>query len=172
MYWHESIKLRLQEAGDAKADEPLAGIQTGDLTTLTYTADDALTTNFRNEVIEFKRIPYPFTPGEFEHYETKASHLRLSYRVHSTGAVGIQASCDGGSITPRFVFKLTRPDWGMPYNVSSVGLTPLHALVQMIQSDCPKAGVQSTDLLQVTFITKDTIFVTVGGRTRALSRVQ
>ncbi|KAF4725074.1 hypothetical protein FOZ62_030691, partial [Perkinsus olseni] len=146
MYWHESIKLRLQEAGDAKADEPLAGIQTGDLTTLTYTADDALTTNFRNEVIEFKRIPYPFTPGEFEHYETKASHLRLSYRVHSTGAVGIQASCDGGSITPRFVFKLTRPDWGMPYN--------------MIQSDCPKAGVQSTDLLQVTFITKDTIFVT------------
>ncbi|KAF4686405.1 hypothetical protein FOZ60_005327 [Perkinsus olseni] len=139
MSWYESIKLQLQEAGDAKADEPLAGIQTGDLTTLTYTSGDTLTTNFRNE---------------FEYYETKAPHLRLSYRVHSAGAVGIQASCDGGSITPRFVFKLTRPDWGMPYNVRSVGLTPPYALIQMVQSDCPKAGVQSTDLLQVTFITK------------------
>ncbi|KAF4657829.1 hypothetical protein FOZ61_004666 [Perkinsus olseni] len=172
MSWYESIKFQLQEAGDAKADEPLAGIQTGDLTTLTYTADDTLTTNFRNEVIEFKRVPYPLIPGEFEHYGTEDPHLRLSYRVYSTGAVGIQASCDGGSITPRFVFKLTRPDWGMPYNVRSVGLTPPYALTQMVQSDCPTAGVQSTDLLQVTFITKDTIFVTVGERTRALSRVQ
>ncbi|KAF4659538.1 hypothetical protein FOZ61_004667 [Perkinsus olseni] len=158
--------------GVAGADEPLAGIQTGDLTTLTYTADDTLITSFRKDTIEFKRVPYPFIPGEFEYYETKAPHLRLSYRVHSTGAVGIQALCDGGSITPRFVFKLTRPDWGMPYNVRSIGLTPPYALTQMVQSDCPTAGVQDTDLLQVTFITKDTIFVTVGGRTRALSRVQ
>ncbi|KAF4683462.1 hypothetical protein FOZ60_009051 [Perkinsus olseni] len=168
--WYGAITDQLQQLGVAKAHEPLAGIQSGDLTTLTYTSGDTFTSNFRNETIEFKRIPYGLIAGEFEYSEAEAPHLKLHYRIRSNGAVGIQASCDGGSITPRFLFKLTRRDIGMPYSVRSLGMTSLYPLIRMVRSDCPTAGVKYTDLSNVVFATQNTIYVRVGGVIRALTR--
>ncbi|KAF4711103.1 hypothetical protein FOZ63_026086 [Perkinsus olseni] len=93
---------------------PSAGIEAGDMTTLTYTSGDTFTTSFRGEKIEFMREANNFAAGSFEYVEPVAPHLKLSYWILWAGSVGIEVTCNGRS-TGRRHFKLVRRDQGVHY---------------------------------------------------------
>ncbi|KAF4720335.1 hypothetical protein FOZ62_027989 [Perkinsus olseni] len=165
-----NIAWQLKEAGVAKADEPLAGIQDGDLATLHYTTGDSFTTNFRNEEIEFVRVAHSLTPGVFEYAEPEAPHLKLRYQVRSDGVVGISAECDGVT-TPRLLFKLAPRDQGMQYTyyaVEPLGLGTLSHIRSKMKSACPNKNWKDSDLSQVVFATDKTMYVAVGRSSLAL----
>ncbi|KAF4714177.1 hypothetical protein FOZ62_030711, partial [Perkinsus olseni] len=107
-----TIAAHLKQAG--VADDRFAGIQTGDLTTLTYTSSDVFTTDFRNETIKFMRVAESFTPGVFEYAESVAFYFKLTYLIRDDGIVGIQASCNRRR-TSQVPFRLSRRDKGRPY---------------------------------------------------------
>ncbi|KAF4736413.1 hypothetical protein FOZ62_019523 [Perkinsus olseni] len=105
-------EAHFKEAG--VADDPYAGIQSGDLTTLTYTSGDTFTTDFRNETIEFMRVAESFTPGVFEYAEPVTPHFKLTYLIRDDGLIGIQASCNRRR-TSQLPFRLSRRDKGVQY---------------------------------------------------------
>ncbi|KAF4654907.1 hypothetical protein FOZ61_007965 [Perkinsus olseni] len=167
-----NIAWQLKEAGVAKADEPLAGIQDRDLATLHYTTGDSFTTNSRNEEIEFIRVAHSLTPGVFEYAEPEAPHLKLRYQVRSDGVVGISAEC-GGVRTPRLLFKLAPRDQGMQYTyyaVEPLGLGTLSHIRNKMQSACPNKNWKDFDLSQVVFATDKTMYVAVGRSSLALTK--
>ncbi|KAF4683970.1 hypothetical protein FOZ60_008380 [Perkinsus olseni] len=84
--WYTNIADSLYTAGhvDSKDGFPPAGIQPGDLVTITHTSGDTYTTNFRGETIELLRksrgLRY-YQSGLFEYEEPVAPHLKLSVYV-------------------------------------------------------------------------------------------
>ncbi|KAF4722402.1 hypothetical protein FOZ63_001863, partial [Perkinsus olseni] len=134
--WYTRIAESLYTAGhvDSINGFPPAGIQPGDLVTITQTSGDTYTTNFRDETIEFRRrsmdLQY-LKPGLFEYDEPVAPHLKLSVYVRydetrrdvARGSVGVLVACDGRP-TSRFHFRLVQDDNDKPYqryNVESAG---------------------------------------------------
>ncbi|KAF4670967.1 hypothetical protein FOL46_000533 [Perkinsus olseni] len=169
-----TIAAHLREADAARAHEPLAGIQTGDLTTLTYTSGDSFTTEFRNETIKFMRVAHSFTPGVFEYAESAAPYLKLTYLIRADGIVGIQASCNRRR-TSQVPFKLSRRDKGVQYlhyDLESAGRGTVDQLLYMVNIVCPRTYLLHDDLSRVVFATSDTIYVALGGSRLALTRTK
>ncbi|KAF4707182.1 hypothetical protein FOZ63_029043 [Perkinsus olseni] len=167
-----TIAAHLKQAG--VADEPLAGIQPDDLTTLTYTSNDVFTTEFRNETIEFMRVAESFTPGVFEYAESVAPYFKLTYLIRADGIVGIQASCNRRR-TSQVPFRLSRRDKGRPYlhyDLESAGRGTLDQLLYMVNIVCPRQCLRHGDLSPVVFATSDTIYVALGGSRLALTRTK
>ncbi|KAF4703945.1 hypothetical protein FOZ62_004009, partial [Perkinsus olseni] len=143
--WYANIADSLYTAGhvDSKDGFPPAGIQPGDLVTITQTSGDTYTTKFRGETIELlrkSRVLRFLEPGLFEYDEPVAPHLKLSVYVRydetrrgvELGSVGILVACDGRP-TSRFHFRLVE-DIDKPYqryNVESAGRGTFDQLIQM-----------------------------------------
>ncbi|KAF4711889.1 hypothetical protein FOZ63_030082 [Perkinsus olseni] len=172
--WYGSFAHQLRRADAARAHETLAGIQTGDLTTLTYTSGDTFTTEFRDETIEFMRVAESFTPGVFEYAESVAPYFKLTYLIRDDGIVGIQASCNRRR-TSQMPFRLSRRDKGRPYlyyELESAGRGTLDQLLYMVNIVCPRTYLLHDDLSHVVFATSDTIYVTLGGVRLSLTRTK
>ncbi|KAF4723531.1 hypothetical protein FOZ63_004783 [Perkinsus olseni] len=172
--WYGSFAHQLRRADAERAHEPLAGIQTGDLTTLTYTSGDSFTTEFRNETIEFMRVAHSFTPGVFGYAESVAPYFKLTYLIRADGIVGIQASCNRRR-TSQVPFHLSRRDKGRPYlyyELESAGRGTLDQLLDMVNIVCPRTYLLHDDLSQVVFATSNTIYVTLGGARMILTRTK
>ncbi|KAF4683534.1 hypothetical protein FOZ60_009011 [Perkinsus olseni] len=172
--WYGSFAHQLRRADAARAHETLAGIQTGDLTTLTYTSGDTFTIEFRDETIEFMRVAESFTPGVFEYAESVAPYFKLTYLIRDDGIVGIQASCNRRR-TSQMPFRLSRRDKGRPYlyyELESAGRGTLDQLLYMVNIVCPRTYLLHDDLSHVVFATSDTIYVTLGGVRLSLTRTK
>ncbi|KAF4681717.1 hypothetical protein FOZ60_011682 [Perkinsus olseni] len=121
--WYTKIAGILYTTGHADSSSlwtsPPAGIQPGDLVTITQVSGDACTTSFRGKTIEFMRrsgtLEY-LRSGLYEFEEPVAPRLKLSVyvrrdrgrRSQARVSVGILVACDGRP-TSRFLFKLV-PD--------------------------------------------------------------
>ncbi|KAF4724240.1 hypothetical protein FOZ62_026374 [Perkinsus olseni] len=174
-HWYKDVGTCLALAGQVMPDDryPPAGIEAGDMTTLTYTSGDTFTTSFRGEKIEFMREAHNFAAGSFEYVEPVAPHLKLSYWILRYDSVGIEVTCNGRS-TGRRHFKLVRRDKGVRYvryDVEPVGRGTLDDLKRMVRSVCPTKSWQHVDLSYVVFATENTIYVAVEGGRIALTRV-
>ncbi|KAF4677014.1 hypothetical protein FOZ63_012303, partial [Perkinsus olseni] len=142
------------------ADDPFAGIQTGDLTTLAYTSGDTFTTDFRDEMIKFMRVAESFTPGVFEYAQSVAPYFKLTYLIRDDGLIGIQASRKRRR-TSQLPFRLSRRDKGVQY---------LHYELESAGTGTLPGYLLHGDLSPVVFATSDTIYVALGGARLALTR--
>ncbi|KAF4728463.1 hypothetical protein FOZ62_022854 [Perkinsus olseni] len=185
--WYTNIADSLYTAGhvDSKDGFPPAGIQPGDLVTITQTSGDTYTTNFRGETIEFLRrsdvIEY-LKPGLFEYEEPVAPHLKLSvyvrydgeYRFQHQGSVGILIACDGRP-TSRFHFKLVPDENDKPYqryNVESAGRGTFDQFRRIVKRVCPTKQLKPVDFTNVVIASDRTIYVPFEGGRMALTRVE
>ncbi|KAF4661475.1 hypothetical protein FOL46_005728 [Perkinsus olseni] len=185
--WYTNIADSLYITGhvDSKDGFPPAGIQPGDLVTITQTSGDTYTTNFRGETIKLMRrssdLEY-LNPGLFEYEEPVAPHLKLSVYVRYDetrrgvvrGSVGILVSCDGRP-TSRFHFKLVPYENGKPYeryNVESAGRGTFDQFIRMVRYVCPTKHLKPVDFTNVVIASDRRIYVPFEVGRMALTRVK
>ncbi|KAF4689817.1 hypothetical protein FOZ60_001089 [Perkinsus olseni] len=174
--WYKAIEhlLLRNKIIDYDPNVWYGGIQAGDLTVLTYTSGDSISTTFRNEDIDFMRVGGELTPGEYVFKDDEAPHFEISYAIRLDGIVGIQVAC-GGPPTTRFPFKLVRRDEGLPYVryvLESAGIGTLEDLRQQVRYVCRGQKLGPSDGSYVVFATEKTIYVELGGVRFGLTKVE
>ncbi|KAF4683544.1 hypothetical protein FOZ60_008995 [Perkinsus olseni] len=104
---YNAIGHYLSKAGIIQPDDsfPPAGIQHGDLTLLTYTDSDHISTDFQGEEVIFRKAGI-LIPGTFVYNEPTSPSLKVVFKVCPDGIVRIKVKC-GRHSTPRFRCKLT-----------------------------------------------------------------
>ncbi|KAF4658241.1 hypothetical protein FOL46_007053 [Perkinsus olseni] len=170
--WYKSIERLLLKnyVIDYDHPEPYGGIQPGDLTVLTYTSGDSISSKFRREVIEFTRVAAKLTLGKYVFKDEDAPYSEKSYTIRPDKIVAIQAAC-GGPPTAKFAFKLVPGDAGLPYEhyaLKSTQQGTLDDLRQQVRHLCRKDLGPSDE---VVFATKKTIYVPLGGARTPLTKV-
>ncbi|EER04410.1 hypothetical protein Pmar_PMAR029071 [Perkinsus marinus ATCC 50983] len=174
--WYKSIERLLLRNSVIHHDPnvPYGGIQSGDLTVLTYTSGDSISTSFRDEDIDLMRVGGELTPGEYVFEDDEAPHFEISYVIRLDGIVGVQIAC-GGTPTTRFPFKLVRRGEGLPYVhylLEPVGRYTLEDLRQQVRYVCQRQDLVPSDGSHVVFATKNTVYVELGGVRFGLTKVE
>ncbi|KAF4728462.1 hypothetical protein FOZ62_022853 [Perkinsus olseni] len=165
--WYARIANSLYLAGhvDSKDGFPPAGIQPGDLVTITQTSGDTYTTNFRGETIKFMRrsgdLKY-LTSGFFEYEEPVAPHLKLSVYVRYDKT---RRGVDLGLVED------TKKPY-QRYNVEPAGRGTFDQFIQMVRYVCPTKRLQPVDLTNIVIGRPYTIYVPFEGGRMALTRVE
>ncbi|KAF4689836.1 hypothetical protein FOZ60_001108 [Perkinsus olseni] len=171
--WYKSIERLLLKnyVIDNDPTVPYGGIQSGDLTILTYTSGDSFSTSFRNEDIKFMRVGGSLTPGEYVFKEKAAPYLEVSYRIRSDGYGDMRVKCKRRR-TSRLSFKLSRRTKGLQYDhyaVEPAGAGTLYQFLHQVRAVCPTIRLDADDLSKVVFATEKTIFVALGKARLALT---
>ncbi|KAF4754174.1 hypothetical protein FOZ63_018763, partial [Perkinsus olseni] len=133
--WYKSIERLLLRNRVIQPDHhfPAAGMQFGDLTTLTFKNGDALSTNFRGERLIFERVAQSLTPGHFVYKEVASPYLEINYMTHADETMEFWAGC-GDDRTTRYTVKLSRRDNDRLYVYYAAGPTQSGSLDPLFQA--------------------------------------
>ncbi|KAF4651644.1 hypothetical protein FOZ61_010316 [Perkinsus olseni] len=171
--WYKSIERLLLRNNviDYDDSELYGGIQSGDLTVLTYTSGDSFSTSFRDEEIRFMRVGGSLTPGEYVFKEKAAPYLEVDYRIRSNGYGDMMVKCKRRR-TSRLSFKLSHRTKGLQYDhyaVEPASGGTLYQFLHQVRAVCPTIRLDTDDLSKVIFATERTIFVILGRARLALT---